>query len=149
MEKFYFLYFFLPFFFFFFFALLCLVSKLDFFQFIGIKNQLFWRGGRDHMIVGFTATCAITAYNNQRCEFESRSWRGVLDTTLNLSVTCGRSVVFSGYSGFLHQWNWSPRYNWNIVECGVKHNNLNPIALGSKINCLGSTYNCLGSTAKF
>jgi hypothetical protein len=39
-----------------------------------------------------------------------------------LSVTCGRSVVFSG---FLHQQNWSPQYNWNIVESGVKHPNPN------------------------
>jgi len=31
--------------------------------------------------------------------------RVVLNTTLcdSLSVTCGRSVVFSWYSGFLHQ----------------------------------------------
>ena len=29
-------------------------------------------------------------------------------------------MVFSGYSGFLHQ------YNWNIVESGVKHQNPNP-----------------------
>ena len=27
-------------------------------------------------------TYAISAYHHQRCEFESRSWRGVLDTTL-------------------------------------------------------------------
>ena len=33
----------------------------------------------------------------------------------SLSVTCDRSVVFSGSSGFLHQ------YNWNIVESSVKH----------------------------
>ena len=33
-----------------------------------------------------------------------------------------------GYSGFLHQSNWPPRYNWvlNIVESGVKHHNPNP-----------------------
>jgi hypothetical protein len=40
------------------------------------------------------------------CEFDFGSWRGVLDTTLcdkSLSVNCGRSVVFSGYSCFLHQ----------------------------------------------
>ena len=30
---------------------------------------------------------------------------------------------FSGYSGFLHQYNWSPRYSWNFVESGVKHHN--------------------------
>ena len=33
-------------------------------------------------------------------------------------------VVFSGYSGYLHQWNWLPRYNWNIVESGVKHHTI-------------------------
>ena len=38
----------------------------------------------------------------------------------SLSVTCVRSVVFSGYSGFLHQYNWPPRYNWNIVDSGAK-----------------------------
>jgi hypothetical protein len=38
-----------------------------------------------------------------------------------LSVTCDRPVVFSGFSGFLHQYNWPPRFNWNIVESGVKH----------------------------
>ena len=39
-----------------------------------------------------------------------------------LSVTCGRTGVFSGYSGFLH---WPPRYNWNIVESGVKNHKTN------------------------
>ena len=38
-----------------------------------------------------------------------------------MSVTCSRSVVLSGYSSFLTQWNWLPRYNWNIVESGIKH----------------------------
>ena len=42
-----------------------------------------------------------------------------------MSVTFGRSEVFSGYSGFLHQWNWLPRHNWNIVESGIKHHNPN------------------------
>jgi hypothetical protein len=54
------------------------------------------------MVVGFTTTCAVSAYHHQSCEFEPRSWRGVLDTTLcdKVLVTCGRAVVFSG---FLHQ----------------------------------------------
>jgi hypothetical protein len=40
--------------------------------------------GRDCMIVGFTITCAISVYlhTTKNCEFQSRSWRGVLDTTL-------------------------------------------------------------------
>jgi hypothetical protein len=49
------------------------------------------------MVVGFTTTCAVSAYHHQNGEFESRSWRGVLDTTLYnkvLSVTCSRSVVY-------------------------------------------------------
>jgi hypothetical protein len=39
-------------------------------------------------------------------------------------VTCDRSVVFSGYFGFIQ--NWPPWYTWNIVESGVKHHNPNP-----------------------
>jgi hypothetical protein len=38
-----------------------------------------------YMVVGFTTTCAISAYHRWSCEFESHSWRGVLDT---------RDVVF-------------------------------------------------------
>ena len=42
--------------------------------------------GRDHMVVGFTTTYAISAYHHWCCELES--W----------SVTCDRLVVFSGSS---------------------------------------------------
>ena len=42
---------------------------------------------------------------------------------LSLSVTCGRSVVFCGYFGFLHQLSWPARYNWNIGESDVKYRN--------------------------
>ena len=38
--------------------------------------------GRDRMVVGFTTTFAISAYHHKNCEFEPRSWRDVLDTTL-------------------------------------------------------------------
>jgi len=58
------------------------------------------------MVVGFTTTCAISVYNRKVVSWNTvhGEWRGVLDTTLydSLSVTCDRSVVFSGYSGFLH-----------------------------------------------
>jgi hypothetical protein len=40
------------------------------------------RYDRDRVVVGFTTTYAIGAYHHQQYEFESRSWRGVLDTTL-------------------------------------------------------------------
>jgi len=34
------------------------------------------------MVVRFTTNCVFSTYQRQRGEFESRSWRGVLDTTL-------------------------------------------------------------------
>jgi hypothetical protein len=40
------------------------------------------RRGRDRMVLGFTTTYAISAYHHWCCEFESHSWRVVLDTTL-------------------------------------------------------------------
>ena len=40
------------------------------------------RHGRDRMVVGFTTTFAINSYHNKSCKFQSRSWRGVFDTTL-------------------------------------------------------------------
>jgi hypothetical protein len=43
-----------------------------------------------------------------------------------LSVTFGRWVVFSRYSGFLYQWNWPPWHSWNIIENGVNHHDHNP-----------------------
>jgi len=48
-----------------------------------------------------------------------------------------RSVVFSGYSSFLHQQTWPPRYNWNIVESGVKnyHANKNVFCLVHDVFC--------------
>jgi hypothetical protein len=46
------------------------------------RDSIHCRGrcGRGRMVVEFTY--AINAYHHQRCEFESRSWRGVLVTTL-------------------------------------------------------------------
>ena len=54
-------------------------------------------GCRYHMVVGFTTTCAIS-------EFESHSQEGVLDVMKFVSDF--RSVVFTGYSDFFHQFNW-------------------------------------------
>ena len=34
------------------------------------------------IVVRFTATYPISVYHHKRCEFESLSWRGVIDTTL-------------------------------------------------------------------
>ena len=38
--------------------------------------------GRDRMVVGFTTTYVINAFDHKRCKLESRSWLGVLDKAL-------------------------------------------------------------------
>ena len=40
------------------------------------------RRDRNRTVVGFTTTCAISAYHQFSCEFESCWWGGVLDATL-------------------------------------------------------------------
>ena len=59
-----------------------LLVKLDFGQTIPIHIR--GHHYRDCMVVGFTTTNAISTYMYLpwNCEFESRSWRGVLNTTL-------------------------------------------------------------------
>ena len=81
------------------------------------------RCGRDRMVVGFsyTTTCAISILMLWgRTLFMARC------TQYKCSVTCGRSVVFTGYSCFLNQQNWQPRDNWKIDESGVKHHKPKP-----------------------
>ena len=47
-------------------------------------------GGRSgRLVVGFTTNCAIRAYHHKSYEFEPRSWRGVLDTTLSEKFATG------------------------------------------------------------
>jgi hypothetical protein len=55
--------------------------------FLSLDTKLFNfrdRQGRDRMVlvVVFTTICAISVYHLYSCEFESRSWQSVLDTTL-------------------------------------------------------------------
>ena len=75
--------------------------------------------GNGHMVVGFTTTYAISVYHHWCCEFESWSGRDVQHYVIKL-VSDLRQV-----DGFLHQWNWPPRYNLNIVESDIKHHQAN------------------------
>jgi hypothetical protein len=62
----------------------------------------------------------------------SCSLPGVLDTTLRDQFCQWLAAfrwIFFGYPVFLHQLNWSPRYNWNIVENGVNQPNINYYAI--------------------
>jgi hypothetical protein len=52
---------------------------------IALRKAHKWCRGRRvryRMVVGFTTTYAISTYHHKRCEFESCTWQGVLDTTL-------------------------------------------------------------------
>ena len=53
------------------------------------------RRGRDRMVVGFIITCVIRAYHHESREFETRSRRGVLDTTLCEKFVSDRTVIYS------------------------------------------------------
>jgi hypothetical protein len=78
---------------------------------------------------GKLVKCSVNLYKlyiSRRCTNIVYTFLYISLLRYRLSVTCVRSVVFSASSGFLHQQNWSPRHNWNIVERGVKHHNPNP-----------------------
>jgi hypothetical protein len=48
-----------------------------------LRTKWMYKGGRrDPSIVEFIITCTVNAHHHYSCEFEPRSWWGVLDTTL-------------------------------------------------------------------
>ena len=57
--------------------------------------------------------------------------RGVLDTTLCDKI-CQRLAVDRWFPSSI---NWPPRYNWNIVESGVKYHTGNPFVNGIACCC--------------
>jgi hypothetical protein len=60
--------------------------------------------GHDRMVVGFTTTCAISAYHHWCCWFESRSGRGVQHYMIKFVSDLQQVGGFlRGSSGFLHQ----------------------------------------------
>jgi hypothetical protein len=105
------------------------------------------RGCRDHdhMVVGFTTTYAISPYHHWHCEFESCSWWGVHNIMwYSLSVTCSRSVVFSGYFGFVI---WNVTYieviAKNCIRFGLAYVLYFIFILRSRILYKSTTYPCL------
>ena len=58
------------------------VRKFTRYKLFVVCNWNWDRRSHDHTVVRFTTTFAISAYHRYSCEFESRSWWGVLDTTL-------------------------------------------------------------------
>jgi hypothetical protein len=95
------------------------------------------RGSHDRMVDGFTTTNVISAYHHWSCEFDSRSWRGVLDTTLCDKVCQWLATCwwFSPVLLFPPPVKLAPQYRRDIVESGVKHHNRNPCILSSRESC--------------
>jgi hypothetical protein len=83
-----------------------------------VLSSIYLRGhlGRDRMVVGFTTTYAFSAYHHWRCEFESRSGRGVQHYVIKF-VSNLRQV--NGFPVSSTNNNRPPQYNWNIVESGI------------------------------
>jgi hypothetical protein len=69
----------------------------------------------------------ISVYYHLSFVFKACSWRGVLDTTVCDKV-CQWLAARRWFSPgiFIHQKILPPRYNWNIVENGLKNHNPNP-----------------------
>ena len=42
--------------------------------------------GHDRMVVGFTATCAISAYYRSCCDIETNSWRDVQHYVIKFDI---------------------------------------------------------------
>jgi hypothetical protein len=86
-------------------------------------------GRRDHdrMVDGYTTTYAISSYHHWCCEFESRSGRGVQHYVIKFVSDLRQVAGFFRVLRFPPPINWPPRYNWNIVESGVKHHQTNNI----------------------
>jgi hypothetical protein len=51
------------------------------------------------MVIGLTTTCAISAYHHYSCEFEPRSRRGVLDTTVEGAGRKAKRMVLQCING--------------------------------------------------
>jgi hypothetical protein len=75
------------------------------------------RNIKNRMVVGFTTTCAISAYHHQACDFESCSWRVYLIQHYVIKFVSDLRHI----CGFLQVLRFPPRYNSTIVESGVKH----------------------------
>ena len=95
------------------------------------------RRSRDRMVVGLTTTCAISTYQYWSCEFKSRTWRGVLDTTLCDKV-CQWLPAGRWFSSCIpvSSTNKTDRHEINEIILNVTWNTMNPtlcILLGTVI----------------
>ena len=101
---------------------------------------------------------SVAAFNQRpntyfsNCEFDSRSVEvySIQHYVIKIVIDLWQVGGFLWVLCFLHQLNWPPRYNWNIVESDIKHHNLkfNPCILTffrvSPQNILGWQFSWVG-----
>jgi len=93
---------------------------------IHIIESVWRRRGRHRMVVGFTTTYAISAYYHWCCEFERQSGRGVQRYVIKVCKLLATGRWFSpGPPVFSTNKTDRPRFNWNIVESGIKQHQTN------------------------
>ena len=88
------------------------------------KFKVFSKRGGDRMVIGFTTTYAISAHIITKVVTPNPVHGEVYSIQHYVTKFVSKLRQVGGFSLVL--WfpppiNWPPRYNWNIVESGVKH----------------------------
>ena len=84
--------------------------------------------GRDRMVVGFTTSYASSACPHESDEFEPRSWRGVLDTTLCDKVCqCFATSLWFSSDTLVSSTNATDRHDINKILLKVAQRAINQL----------------------
>jgi hypothetical protein len=104
------------------------ISSDTFYKFMMFLHKIRGCHERDRMVVGFTTTCAISAYYHLGCVYEPHSGRGVLDTTLRDKVC--QLILASGLSFYpgspVSSTNKTDHHNIAEILLKVALNTINP-----------------------
>ena len=97
----------------------------------------------DRMVVGFIATYVSVPITTKAVS--SNPAQGevypIQHYVIKFVSDLRQVVVFCGYSDFIHQYNWPPRHNWNIIESSVKHHKPNQAYFFSFVAFVFDRYN--------
>jgi hypothetical protein len=98
-------------------------------------NTLYFPVGRrdpDRMVVGFTTTYVISAYYTNKVVSSNLVYgevHSIHHYVIKFVGDLQKVYVFLRVLWFPPQINWTPRYDWNVVESWIKHYSPNHIYL--------------------